>query len=1190
MGIADGRSPICKESCKAIDNWQSAIDNAAMSIGFVVGRAGTGKTRHCLSRIKQLLKEDPLGPPIFWIVPRQATFSAERMLLAEHGPFCRCRILSFDRLGGEVLNNTSGAANTAISARGRQMILGLLLRKLQGKLNFFSSSARRVGLARELDLTFAEFERSGTTPAEMVATLQQAINDNPGDADTETLLAKSQDLLAIYTAYNTYLGNRLDPYRRLELVLDSIAACSTFQKSIVFIDSFTEFTLHERQMICGLAGVCREVTVTLAIDPQSPVLSHFHKIPGELSLFHRIERCYSNLMVALSEAGVAIRPIAVLDKTHRFASPALAAIERHGLDRTAAPQGPVDSGLERIVAPDRASEVDAVARRIRDLQASGVRLRDIVLLVRDLSNYQSQISTSFKEHGIPLFIDARRSAVHHPLVQWLRAVLAIALNRWPHDDVIALLKTGLAGVPLAAADEIENYALEHGLTRDAWESAEPWKYAASTAEADDGEQPATVETAEPSRINEYRWELHAKFKPFLDVVRHQRGLTFRQICSALFGLFDAFQLRQTLAGWIEKARADQQLELAAEHEQTWANLVELFDELVDLLGDQNVTLDDFIQTLEAGQERFDFALAPPTLDQVEVGTIDRSRALDAKITFVLGLAEGMFPKVESEPTVISDTERGLLRRRSIELDDDTSRKLLDERLLGYLAFTRASQKLILSRPTSDDSGKPLNPSPFWLRVESLFSNADHATITAPRQVDTTPTSISTPRQLVTGLMRWVRESAASGQTPDPKWAALYNALADNGRTSEAIRTLRQTAWPALGYVNEARLSSGVAGKLFHSPLHASVSRIETFSACKFKHFAQYGLGLGSRRKHSFSRGEMGQAYHRILDVLVTDLLQRKLQWKDLSDGQAADTIRNVATQIMEEMNREVQLSTPRVQYLFRRIQRTVSQVVASQRSLANRQTLRLQSTGVRFGSSKDKLLSPTIETPGKRQVILHGKIDRLDRMPDSLDFAVVDYKSGDATLKFAEVYHGLAIQLLTYMLVLRENRVGQKPCTPIGAFYYRVTRSLKSKRPSEAPEPGSDEFLLDVKPRGIFNGDYVRHFDQQLETGSSLALNVSINKDKSFGRRESSDVADATEIDLLLDYVRDKIGQLTDGLMSGEISVEPYRLGKVTPCPRCEFRSVCRFEMGINHYHQLQSMGRSEVFEQIAHPDGGKDV
>jgi ATP-dependent helicase/nuclease subunit B len=448
-----------------------------------------------------------------------------------------------------------------------------------------------------------------------------------------------------------------------------------------------------------------------------------------------------------------------LTSQRRFTARSLRAIEASAFDRKPLTAVPVDDGLERIAAPDRAAEVDAVARRIRDLTRDGVRLRDITVLLRDLSKYQSLLTTCFREHGIAHFIDTRRSAMHHPLLQWLRSVLAIARKHWPHEETIALLKTGLADVPLDAADELENYVLLHGLAGDAWESPEPWDLKRSTLFVGEDEEAIETDTLEPVEVDQHRRKVLARLRPFLDVLRHQPRLTFRQISTELFKLIDAFGVRNKLSKWADQSRADGRLELAAEHEQTWANLVELFDELVDLLGDHEVSLDDFVQTLESGLESFDYALTPPTLDQVEVGEIERSRAVDAKYTFVLGLAEGLFPMAGTEPTVLTDTDRGLLRRRSIELDDDISRKLLDERLLGYLAFTRASQRLILTRPAGEDGGKPLNPSPFWQKLDALFPDAARITSDAPCFAHDRPECIATPRQLVTGLMRWARRFA-----------------------------------------------------------------------------------------------------------------------------------------------------------------------------------------------------------------------------------------------------------------------------------------------------------------------------------------------------------------------------------------------------------------------------------------------
>ena len=48
------------------------------------------------------MRADPLGPPIYWVLPKQATFSAERELTTRSGldGFCRARVLSFELLGG----------------------------------------------------------------------------------------------------------------------------------------------------------------------------------------------------------------------------------------------------------------------------------------------------------------------------------------------------------------------------------------------------------------------------------------------------------------------------------------------------------------------------------------------------------------------------------------------------------------------------------------------------------------------------------------------------------------------------------------------------------------------------------------------------------------------------------------------------------------------------------------------------------------------------------------------------------------------------------------------------------------------------------------------------------------------------------------------------------------------------------
>ncbi len=263
-----------------------------MGLRFVIGRAGSGKTKHCFDAIVSAMRERPLGEPIYWILPKQATFSAERELTTLGGlaGFCRARVLSFDLLGDEVLGSpAAAAAATEVSALGRQMLLGFLLRKHQDKLRYFRSVARQPGLAARLDATFAEFERSGKD-ADALEALLHELSVPSDDAERDLLREKVADFHLLYRAYRDALGQELvDPHRRLELVLKCMADHVPLHGATVFIDGFLEFTDRERQIIAALAKTCASVDVTLLIDPASPTLKNLHHLPGELDLFFRTE-------------------------------------------------------------------------------------------------------------------------------------------------------------------------------------------------------------------------------------------------------------------------------------------------------------------------------------------------------------------------------------------------------------------------------------------------------------------------------------------------------------------------------------------------------------------------------------------------------------------------------------------------------------------------------------------------------------------------------------------------------------------------------------------------------------------------------------------------------------------------------------------------------------------------------------
>src|SRR2546423_2875117 len=131
------------------------------------------------------------------------------------------------------------------------------------------------------------------------------------------------------------------------------------------------------------------------------------------------------------------------------------------------------------------------------------------------------------------------------------------------------------------------------------------------------------------------------------------------------------------------------------------------------------------------------------------------------------------------------------------------------------------------------------------------------------------------RHLVTLLIKGVRGWDADA-LPTPPQAVLYHGPAPHPPAGDAIDIMRFRAWKALLYSNQAALSKTIARQLCPLPLLASVTRIESFAACPFKHFARYALGLRQREdEEAVSSLDLGNVFHHVLETIVKDMLAEK---------------------------------------------------------------------------------------------------------------------------------------------------------------------------------------------------------------------------------------------------------------------------------------------------------------------------
>ncbi len=1159
-----------------------------MSVRFIIGRAGTGKTHYGLTAVREKLLANPLeGPRLILLVPEQASLQTERALLAspELQVAHRAEVLSFRRIAWRICGRPGVGSPTVLSTNGRVMVLRHLFAKLGPELRYFRNAERFPGFLERLGHTIDELINEAVAPDDLGQVL--------GAPDDDPLRPhKMADLHRIFSAYLNYLGTqRLDPSKYLEAARTRIGTCPWLQDAEIWVDGFAGFTRQERLTLVALARVVARLNVTLLMDAKYAALENPRSL-DRTDLFAKTARTYLELKRDFKESDVEIEAPVLLNSAAppRFrTAPQLADIERGVFQRALSPNPSAGSAVQVLAASSRRVEVDYVVAGIAHLvQAAGdgVRYRDIGITVRDLEPYHDLLAAALEARSIPYFIDRRRPTRHHPLVEWLRSFVQLPLDGLAPDTVRLLLKTGLSGLERDDADLVENHVIATELVGlEAW--SRPWR--AGPGRWKEGETPsrerAVAERLE--RLNRARQNFLKQLKPWLDFALTHERRTSREWSETLTAQLDGLGVTARLEEWARSAEESGDLDRAEEHRQILRDISAVLEELAGIFPEEPLTPRQLAQMLDSALAQFTLGLTPPTLDQVLVTGIERSRNPDLKVLFVLGFNDGVFPRAPAEDAILNDDDRAWLGTHGLELTPPAKTLLLEERLMAYIAFTRPAQKLIVSYALADEEGKELLPSPY---LEDLYAICPHAG----------RLSIDDPfRQRAAWVVRNPADLAAhlayelSNRPPRERDGSsrrrFWNTLYDQARTDAALSRLLRPILRALGYENRAGLSPDSIARLYPTTLHTSVSRLETYATCPFKHFAEWDLKLEPRRSVRMQPVDIGRVHHAVLEDFTRQLLAQGRSLVDLSDGELIERLEASLRAVAEDRPEVTAAALARDRYVLERSRPQLERVLRTQRAIGTLGSFRTAAVELRFGFEGEDALPPlAVDTPAGRQVRLRGIIDRVDLAdvaPGVLG-VVIDYKrTRDKRLDLASVYHGLALQLPAYLLVLAQhgNAVAGRPLVPAGVLYVSLLESYdKVDHPADVPASESLPTAGTYRPRGLLNLAHVGVLDGTFAAaGRSLVYQVELKKDGGLSRVDRSDAAAAEDFGRVLAHTARRIGEHADGLLNGDVAVRPYRLGTFSPCSWCEQQPVCRFELPTTKVRDLERLSRSEVFERL---------
>jgi ATP-dependent helicase/nuclease subunit B len=1154
-----------------------------MQARFLLGPAGSGKTFRCLAEIRAELLRAPDGPPLILLAPKQATFQLERQLLAGTSlPGCaRLQIFSFERLARFVLEELRAAPAPALSEQGRVMVLRALLRQRADELKRFDKSARCSGFAQQLSALLAELQSHGLSAARLVGLSRRS--DLPPE-----LQAKLHDLAVLAQAYADWLAEHelQDANRLLDSATEALRASSgskfqgpnskaqspesrepagtshfairhsSFVISALWHDGFAEMTPAELDLLAAVLPHCERATLAFCVDHEPRADESWHSIWSVVG--KTFLRCRERV-AALPDAEVKVEILERNPAQSRFAdNSALAHLEANWSQ----PQpftirdSPFTQPTPRLITcanPD--AEAAFSAREILKFVRAGGRFREAAVLVRQLDDYHKSLARAFRRYGVPFFLDRREGVAHHPLAELTRSALRTVAFEWHHEDWFAALKAGFSAVEETQIDRLENEALARGWRGAKWRSP----VHLGVAEADLG-----------ARLEQLREELLPPFARLAErLALPDVRPTGAQLAAALREFWRQLDVERTLERWVAEGVPSSGFRVPSSvHATVFTEMNAWLDNLALAFpaGSATLPLRDWLPVLEAGLANLTVGVIPPALDQVLIGAIDRARNPELKLAFVLGLNEGVFPAAPATPVILTEDDREKLDGGGVALGPDLRDRLARERFYGYIACTRASEWLVLTRASHGTDGRALNPSPFVAHVKRLFPKVE----TEECHAETDWREAEHVCELIAPLVEM-----QNGGCRMKNWEALVRLPALSALV-ERLGQLRKPD-PAEG------LTPGRAKKLFGPVLKTSVSRLENFAACPFRFFIHSGLRAEERKVFELDFREQGSFQHAVLKIFHEELQTEGRRWRDLTPAEARDRVARIAGVLTTDYREGLLRDSPQTQFtagvLARVLQDFIEVLVGW---MHGRYQFDPAAVELDFDEG-GQVPAWTLELGAGRQLQLRGRIDRVDlwHMPgaDAAWCVVIDYKSGAKKLDPVLLEHGLQLQLLSYLNVLRHwpdpRPLGVRRLVPAGVFYVSL-RGAAASGSSRAVLGGATaarkatyrhtgRFDVSALPKLDASGDEVgEQFNYRRNQDGSLRANLADAKSpEAFGA--------------LLARAEAQLRVMGERIFSGEAKVDPYRKGSDTPCEFCDYASVCRIDPWTHEYRMLRKAEAAEA-------------
>ena len=1055
------------------------------------------------------------------LVPSQFTLQAEIEVMTRlnlTGTFL-IDVLSPGRLQGRVFERAGQPERTIFDERGKCMVLSEIIEQEKENLTVYRSAAENgaYGLAQKMSALIADFKRGGKTAEDIQLSLE-AMDEAQHERPSARKLA---DAARIYAAYEERMRGRLcdaeDVSREMRARL---AGAGVLNGQNVFVYGFDMITPTFAAELVHMAALADSLTLAVETDDNGA---------PDGRLFAPVNFSIDRLCALAQEAGIPV-------ERERIEKPLdapedLQLLER-GLYALGAPASQeLPAHIELHAVSSMLQEVHMAASRMRRMMAAGEDTAQMAVVYPRDSGYAPILAGVLPLYGVSAYIAEKRAAGAHPLCRFVTASLAVVSGGWRASDVVECVQSGFMRLEQEDADELCTYI--EGMDVRGEAIKRPFAYVREGGE----------EALE--RLNASREKV---VTPLLSLQRAlKQARSADETIAAILKLLDevsAFDTLEAVRASLTEAGLMSEAEDCA---QVWNRLMETLDQLHTLLGGGSASGKVVLGLLESGLSALELAALPPADGAVICGQIGNVRMGEVKTLFALGMndcpdasgGELLTPQEQSEVSSATGVYLGMSPAQRAALAQ------LDE----LKTLTGCTGHLIVSYALADETGRALREGTAVQAMKRLFPAMPIYGGVASHEREA---MLCAPDSALDALSVALSACADGGEELSESYVQAYAALSGSAQGREKLLAVTRQ----LGSGAQKRLDGSQARALYGRPV-MSVSRLETFAQCPYRHFIRYGLSPKEPLKPGVDCAELGTLYHEAAERF-TRAVTSLPQFPDVDEATCDALMAQAVQPLIEDWRKSPLGESARGEAIARRIGRTARRAARSIVSQYAQSRFTPLCFEMVFGQ---KGVAPImLELADGTFVYLQGRIDRIDVLDgETQRVRVIDYKSGTKKFDPTMAYYGIQLQLLLYMAAA----MAQVPGAQAAGFFYCRIADPTVKTESRIKEEVERQIAKKLALAGVSLDDV------EVLRAQDARHAAMITRDGRPSGLYRASMTDEAGMDAMIAFAKNKAASLAGDAFSGVIDDVPAAYGTYSACTSCDYGAVCGFDPTVKKRKRL---------------------